>query len=107
MIRILSITQARALRDTIPELALRRSLQFQGHGYDPDRDGHIIVLEEGDTLELFDEDDLPLYEYAELLDDCFEIVFQIDDSRTLAYFIPDSPRLNPRLKKDLIRSTQS
>ena len=50
MIRLLSTEQSLALRGQIPELAIIRSLQFQGEGYDPDIHGVILVLGPGDDL---------------------------------------------------------
>jgi len=40
-------TTSPLLKGAIPELALIRSLQFQGEGYDPDIDGVILVLDPG------------------------------------------------------------
>ena len=50
MIRLYSPEQALALRGTIPELTITRSLQFQSDGYDHEEHGHIIVIQEGDEL---------------------------------------------------------
>lgn len=109
MIRIYSIKQALSLRGTIPELAIIRSVQFQGDGYCPLEDGHIIVLEEGDDpthIEeigpngLFD-DDAPAFEIVEAFVDgeqvTFEIVFHVDDSRTVAVIV-DRDRLDTNLR---------
>lgn len=92
MITLTSISQAQSLKGTIPELAIIRSLQFMGDGYMPGRDGHIIVIQQGDSLaHIF----VPLKnaEFIEAFveDDhiVFEAVVQIDDSMTYAYIIPD------------------
>jgi hypothetical protein len=112
MIRIYSIKQALSLRGTIPELAVIRSIQFQGDGYFPIDHGYIVVLESGDALtqieeigtdELFD-DGVPVFEYVEAFVDgnqvTYEIVVQLDDSRTIAV-IADQFRLDPDFKTAL------
>ena len=112
MIRIYSIKQALSLRGKVPELAIIRSIQFQGDGYDPIDHGHIIVLEQGDTLQdieeigaLHDEEGLPNYEYAEAFVEngqaVYEVVFQIDESRTIALIVPEEPWLDTSLLQDL------
>ena len=105
MIRITSIQQALNLRGIIPELALIRSLQSMGDGYSPEEHGHIIVVQEGnDTTqikitqikEIGDDglfiDDIPTFEYVEAFTDgdqvTFELVFQLDDSRTVEVIVP-------------------
>lgn len=50
MIRILSIEQALSLKGKIPDLAILRSQQFQGEGYEPEEHGHIIVIQKRDDL---------------------------------------------------------
>jgi len=40
MIHIYSIQQALSLRGTVPELAVIRSIQFMGGGYDPEEHGN-------------------------------------------------------------------
>jgi len=96
MIRLTSIQQALSLRGTIPELAVIRSTQFMGDGYDPEEHGHIIVIKEGDDITQIEEigddglftDDVPNFEYVEAFLDgdqvSFELVYQLDDSRTVA-----------------------
>jgi hypothetical protein len=96
MIRLTSIQQALSLRGTIPELAVIRSIQFMGDGYTPDEHGHIIVVQEGDDITHIKEvgedglfnDDVPTFEYVETFVDgdqvTFELVYQLDDSRTVA-----------------------
>ncbi len=104
MIRLLSTDQALALRGTIPELAILRSIQFQGEGYSPEEHGHIIVLEAGDYPAaipeigpegLYDSDGLPCFEFVEAFieDDrlIFEVVIVIDNEKTIAVIIPDEP----------------
>lgn len=111
MIRLTSIQQALSLRGTIPELAVIRSIQFMGDGYDPEEHGHIIVMQEGDDISkvtevgpngLCDEFDLPTYEFVEAFIEgnqiVYEAVYQIDNSRTVAVIIPDGPWLNPSLR---------
>jgi hypothetical protein len=115
MIRLYSTEQALALRGTIPELTITRSLQFQSDGYDSAEHGHIIVIQEGDDdlsripeigpEGLFDADGYPTYEYIEVFTEdgrsVYEVVFQIDDSRTVTVIIPDEPWLDPLLRSTL------
>ena len=118
MIRLYSPEQALALRGTIPELTITRSLQFQSDGYDHEEHGHIIVIQEGDELSrvpeigpegLFDSEGFPTYEYIEAFTEdgrtVYEVVFQIDDSRTIAVIIPDEPWLEPLLRATLEQAT--
>ena len=111
MIRITSIQQALSLRGTVPELAVIRSLQFMGDGYDPEEHGHIVVLEEGDDISqvtevgpngLCDEYELPTYEFVEAFIEgeqvIYEAVYQIDNSRTVAAIIPDGTWLDSSLR---------
>ena len=118
MIRITSTKQALSLRGTIPELAVIRSLQFMGDGYIPEEHGHIIVVQEGDDItqnklthikEIRDDglftDDVPNFEYVEAFLDgdqvTFELVYQLDDSRTVAVIVPDEPWLDEGLRNIL------
>ena len=114
MLRLYSTEQALALRGTIPELTITRSLQFQSDGYDHEEHGHIIVIQEGDVINripeigpegVFDADGFPTYEYIEAFTEdgreVYEVVFQIDDSRTVTVIIPDEPWLNPLLRSTL------
>ncbi len=111
MIRLLSTDQALALRGTIPELAILRSLQFQGEGYDPDIHGVILVLEPGDDPAsipeigpegLLDEDGLPSFEFVECFVEnnrfIYEIVIAISDDKAVAVICPDYPDLDPSLR---------
>ncbi len=111
MIRLLSTDQALALRGIIPELAIIRSLQFQGEGYSPEEHGHIIVLEAGDDPAgiheigpegLYDEDGLPSFEFVEAFVEndqvVYEVVIVIDNSKTVALIIVDEPGLDPSLR---------
>ena len=119
MIRITSIQQALSLKGIIPELAVIRSLQFMGDGYSPEEHGHIIVVQEGDDItqnkltqikEIGDDglfiDDIPTFEFVEAFADgdqvTFELVFLLDDSRTVAVIIPDAPWLDSDLRKALM-----
>jgi hypothetical protein len=112
MIRIFSSKQAFELEGIIPEIAVIRSLQFQTNDYSPEEHGHIVVIQEGDNLSLVtevspdglvlcDEDDYPTYEFIETFLEngrvIYEVVFQIDDSRTIAVIIPDEPWLDADL----------
>jgi hypothetical protein len=112
MIRLTSIQQALSLRGTIPELAVIRSMQFMSDGYSTD-DGWIVVLEQGDDINqikevgpngLFD-DDVPIFEYVEAFVDgdqvTFELVYQLDDSRTVAV-IADAICLDDDLRSTLL-----
>ena len=122
MIRITSIQQALSLKGTIPELAVIRSLQFMGDGYSPEEHGHIIVIQEGDDItqnelthikEIGDDglfiDDIPTFEIVEAFVDgdqvTFELVYQLDDSRTVAVIIPDEPWLDADLRKALLTAS--
>ena len=117
MIRLTSIQQALSLRGTIPELAVIRALQFMSDGYSKN-DGWIVVMQEGDDItqnkltqikEIGDDglftDDVPNFEYVEAFLDgdqvTFELVYQLDDSRTVAVIIPDEPWLDPSLRNIL------
>ena len=113
MIRITSIKQALSLKGVIPELAIIRSLQFMGPGYQAEEHGHIIVVQEGDDItrikEIGDDglfiDDIPTFEFVEAFTDSdqvtFELVYQLDDSRTVAVIVPDEPWLDPSLRNIL------
>ncbi len=116
MIHIYSIQQALSLRGTIPELAIIRSLQFMSDGYSPEEHGYIIVIQEGDDITQIKEiedglfiDDVPTFEFVEAFVDgdqiAFELVFQLDDSRTIAVIIPDEPWLDPDLRSVLLSAS--
>ena len=117
MIRITSIQQALSLKGIIPELAIIRSLQFMGDGYSPEEHGHIIVVQKGDDItqikEIGDDgiftDDIPTFEIVEAYADgdqvTFELVYQLDDSRTVAVIIPDKPWLDADLRKVLMTAS--
>jgi hypothetical protein len=122
MIRIYSIEQALALRGSIPELAIIRALQFMGDGYSPEEHGHIIVIQEGDDLtqnklthikEIGEDglfiDDIPAFELVETFVDgdqvAFELVYQLDDSRTVAVIIPNEPWLDANLRNSLLSAS--
>ena len=113
MIRIYSIQQALNLKGSIPELAIIRSIQFMGDGYSPEEHGHIVVLENGDDLTQIKEignagitvDELPAFEIVEAFVDgdqiTFELVYQLDDERTVAV-IADAACLDTDLVKKLL-----
>jgi len=112
MIRIYSIKQALSLRGTIPELAVIRSIQFMGDGYNPIDHGHIVVLESGDDITQIEEigadglfiDDVPAFEYVEVFMDgenvVFEIVMALDSERTIA-LIAEQDYLDAHLRATL------
>jgi hypothetical protein len=115
MIRLTSIQQALCLKGTIPQLAVIRSIQFMGNGYSPS-DGHIIVMQEGDTLTQIKE--IGVENHADILDHCefvesfadadrvvFEVVFQLDDERTVAVIVPDEPWLDSDLRRVLLSAS--
>jgi|GEM_PF-5932357 len=115
MIRLKSASQALSLKGQIPELAIKRMVQFQGDNrYDPSRDGYIVVIQPGDDLEAIPEagdrglltyvdDDLPPFEYIfhviEAGQRIYEAVMLLDDERTIAFIIPDEVVANDRLKR--------
>lgn len=119
MIRLTSARQARALRETLYELAVLRMVQLEGTDgrYDPEIHGHVVVLQEGDDpVRDFPEfgeaglltavaDGWPLFDYVEGFDEngllLFEAVCHLDDERTVAAIIPDAPWLDPRLRDQL------
>ena len=122
MICITSIQQALSLKGIIPELAIIRSIQFMSDGYSPEEHGHIIVIQEDDDItqnkltrikEIGDDglfiDDIPTFEFVEAFADgnqiTFELVYQLDDSRTVAVIIPDAPWLNSDLRKVLMTAS--
>ena len=112
MIRIYSAKQALSLRDTIPELAVIRSLQFMGDGYIPEEDGSIYVFERGDKIPdivpegLFDENG-QTYESIEAYWDnkqiSFEIFFLISNSSVKVAIVPDEPWLDTNLRATLLK----
>ena len=83
-----------------------------GDGYSTE-DGWIVVLEEGDDITQIKEigedglltDDVPNFVFVEAFLDgdqvTFELVYQLDDSRTVAVIIPDEPWLDPSLRNIL------
>ena len=114
MIKLTSIQQAISMKGTIPELANIRAIQFMGDGYSPDEHGHIIVIQEGDEITQIkeigeDADAIFGYEFIEaFIDDgglVFEVVFQLDDSRTVALIIPDEPWLDPILRNHFLTAS--
>ena len=104
MIRLTSMQQALSLRGTIPELAVIRAIQFMGDGYEPEEHGYIVVVQEGDNINQIIELEDCEYIEAFIEDDhiVYEVVYQIDNSRTIAVIIPDAPWLDTDLRKRLI-----
>ncbi len=102
MIRLLSTDQALSLKGKIPELAILRSIQFQGEGYDPDIHGVILVLEPGDNPclipeigpeGLLDKAGLPCWEFAECFIEedgslAFEVVVVISNDKVVESDLP-------------------
>ena len=118
MLRLRSIQDVLNHKDTIPTLAYIRGVQFLGsEGFDPEIDGWIVVLEPGDDITQIEEigddglftDDVPNFEYVEAFVDgdqvTFELVYQLDDSRTVAVIIPDEPWLDADLRKVLMTAS--
>lgn len=119
MIRIKSIEQAIALRGSIPEIAVIRSEQFMGDGYQEDIHGFIVVLQNEPNLSVIpeigtdglnDSDGLPAYEYIELFieheDLIYEIVFQIDADKTVAVIVVDGPWLDKDFRMQLSQASE-
>ena len=105
-------------RTPYPTLAYHpRSIQFMGDGYSPEEHGHIIVIQEGDDITQYQGDgedglfidDIPTFEFVEAFVDgdqvAFELVFQLDDSRTVAVIIPDEPWLDPSIRNLLMSAS--
>jgi hypothetical protein len=120
MIRLKSIQDVLDYKHTIPSLAFIRGVQFLGsQGFDPEVDGWIVVLEAGDDLTQIKEigedglfvDDIPNFEFVEAFVDgdkvTFELVYQLDDSRTVAVIIPGGPWLDPSLRTILRHASGS
>jgi hypothetical protein len=119
MQRLKSLQDVLDHKDTINPLAYLRGIQFCGSsGYDADIDGWIVEIHGGDDLTQIKE--IGVNEYADILDHCefvasfddadrvvFEVVFQLDDSRTVAVIIPDEPWLDPGLRTVLIEASGS
>jgi hypothetical protein len=117
MIRLKSIQDVLDYKETIPTLAYIRGLQFCGSlGYQAEIDGWIVILEQEEKITQIRE--IGVNEYADILDHCefvesfgdadrvvFEVVFQLDDSRTVAVIVPDEPRLDPDLRKVLFSAS--
>ena len=119
MVRITSIEQAIALRGTIPEIAVIRSQQFMGDGYQEDIHGFIVVLQSEPNLSaiheirtdgLNDSDGLPAYEYIELFIEgeelIYEIVYQIDADKTVAVIVVDGPWLDIDFRMQLSQASE-
>lgn len=117
MIRLKSLQDVMDHKDTITPLGYLRGLQFCGsQGYQADIDGWIVILEAGDDITQIKE--IGINGYGDLLDSCefvesfvdadrivFEVVFQLDDSRTVAVIIPDEPWLDSEFRKVLISAS--
>ena len=120
MKRLKSLQDVLDHKDTIPTLAYIRGIQFCGsQGYQADIDGWIVILEQGDDITRIEEieddglftDDVPNFEYVEAFLDgdqvTFELVYQLDDSRTVAVIVPDEPWLDPSLRNILREASGS
>ena len=115
MLRLKSMQDILDNKDTIPSLAYIRGIQFIGsQGQDPEVDGWIVVIQDAsDDITRIEEigddglftDDVPNFEYVEAFLDgdqvTFELVYQLDDSRSLAVIVPDEPWLDPPLRNIL------
>lgn len=114
MIRLTSARQARALRGKIPALAITRMEQFEGSDgrYDPERHGHIVVIEAGDDIAKLPEvadtgllavldPECPGYEFLEPYEEdgrtVWEMAIALDEERTVAVIFVETERLDPRL----------
>ena len=117
MLRLKKLQDVLDHKDNIPTLAYIRGLQcFSNPEFKADIDGWIVVLEKGDLLTqikeigngLFD-DDVPTFEFVEAFVDgdqvTFELVYQLDDSRTVAVIIPDAPWLDADLRRVLMTAS--
>lgn len=117
MIRLKSLQDVLEHKDTIPTLAYIRGIQFCGsQGYHSDIDGWIVVFEKGDDLTQITE--IGVENHDHILDSCefvesfvdvdrlvFEVVFQLDDARTVALIVPDERWLDPELRKVLLSAS--
>jgi hypothetical protein len=119
MVRITSIEQAIALRGTIPEIAVIRSQQFMGDGYQEDIHGFIVVLQNEPNLSVIheigaeglnDSDGLPAYEYIEVFVEgeelIYEIVYQVDADKTVAVIVVDGPWLDIDFRMQLSQASE-
>jgi len=122
VIRIKSSPQARAMRGRIPEIVIRRMVQFEGNDgkYDPDAHGYLMLVESSDDLEpplpeiggsrllSMPESDWPPVEYVRVLetgdDPLFEVVVPVDNEKAIAVFIPDH-LLPPGRLREYLEST--
>lgn len=107
---VLTGLPTKELMRRLPEIVLLRAEQFFSDGY-TEQDGCLVVVEESDQLtdfgvvaesgllEIFEPE--PAYEYLEYSLGCWEVVVQIDDTRTVAVFVPDAPWLDSRLRRHL------
>ena len=120
MKRLKSLQDVLDHKDTIPTLAYIRGIQFCGsQGYQAEIDGWIVILEQGDDITRIKEvgddglftDDVPNFEYVEAFLDgdqvTFELVYQLDDSRTVAVIVEDAPWLDPHLRNILREASGS
>ena len=119
MKRLKSLHDVLDHKDTIPALAYIRGTQFIGsQGHDPEVDGWIVVIQDvSDDITRIEEigddglftDDIPNFEYVEAFVDgdqvTFELVFQLDDSRTVAVIIPDAPWLDLEIRNLLLSAS--
>lgn len=103
MIELRSAARARELANMLPAVAVQRMVAFEGDdgAYDPEAHGHIVVLEEGDTIEQLLPDfdyQAPPFEYVYRVSGVFEAVVQLAGDAVLALIIPDAPWLDARLR---------
>ena len=115
MIRLKSTSQILTLEKRIPEIVIRRMVQLEKDCmYDAERDGFLIIVDGDDDLTdipeagprglmtFLDDDGFSLFEYVGVTtednDRIFECVIQIDDSKAIAIFVPESIELDSRLR---------
>jgi hypothetical protein len=117
MKRLKSLEDVLDHKDTIPSLGYIRGLQcFSNPEFKADIDGWITILEEGNSLTQITE--IGVNGNADILDHCefvesfvdvdrlvFEVVFQLDDARTVAVIIPDEPWLDSELRRVLLSAS--
>lgn len=117
MIRLKSTSQILTLEKKIPEIAIKRMVQFEGYDglYDPDRHGYLIVVEDGDDLvndipeggdrglhTHLDDEFQNQFEFVRSTDEdgvkIYEAVMQINNEKSVAVFISETFPLHDQLR---------
>ncbi len=117
MIRLKSSSQILTLETKIPEIAIKRMIQFEGYDglYDPDRHGYLIIIDDGDDLVNDIPEGGPLGLHTHLEDEfqsqfeyvsstvedgivIYEAVMQVDNEKNIAVFIAETFPLHPQLR---------